>query len=291
MALVYLNGQFLPPEEAKVSVYDHGFLYGDGIFEGIRVYNGRVFRLTEHLDRLYRGAKAIILKIPHTPQELQEILVETVRRSGLRDAYIRLVISRGKGDLGLDPAKCVAGPTVVVIVDKISLYPTDIFEDGLKMITVTTRRNLATAVNPAIKSLNYLNNILARMEVSQAGCLEGLMLNHEGYVTEATGDNIFIIRDGRLITPPVRVGILEGVTRQVVMEMAREMCLEVREERFTVYEIYTADECFLTGTAAEIVPVAELDGRLIADGCPGELTRNFMRRFSVLTQSEGVAVE
>lgn len=290
MALVYINGEFFPPEEAKISVFDHGLLYGDGVFEGIRVYNGRVFKLNEHLQRLYRGAKVILLNLPHCPQELAEIVVDCVRRSGHREAYIRLVVSRGVGDLGLDPNKCLAGPNVIIIIDKIALYPPEIYRQGLRMITVTTRRNLVTAINPAVKSLNYLNNIIARIEVSQAGCLEGLMLNQEGFVAEATGDNIFIYRDGRLITPPVSAGILEGITRQVVMNIAEEMGLKVREERFTIYEVYTAQESFLTGTAAEIVPVVELDGRQIGDGGPGKITAQLSARFHELTQHDGVEV-
>ncbi|NIM06829.1 MAG: branched-chain-amino-acid transaminase [Armatimonadetes bacterium] len=290
MALVYINGEFFPPEEAKISVFDHGFLYGDGVFEGIRVYNGRVFKLDEHLQRLYRGAKAIMLKVPQTPEQLKQTVLGCVSRSGLRDPYIRLVISRGKGDLGLDPNKCSDGAGLIIIVDKIALYPRSIYEEGLRMITVMTRRNLHTATNPAIKSLNYLNNIIARLEVSQAGYMEGLMLNQEGYAAEATGDNIFIYRDGRLITPPVNVGILQGITRDVVIDLARQMGLETREERFTLYDIYTADECFLTGTAAEIVPVVELDGRQIGDGRPGEKTRQLTARFHEITQSEGMAL-
>jgi len=291
VALVYINGEFLSSEEAKVSVFDHGYLYGDGVFEGIRVYNGRIFKLTEHLQRLYRGAKAIVLEIPHTQEELQEVLLEAVRRSGLKDAYIRLIVSRGPGDLGLDPAKCCQGATVVVIVDTISLYPKELYEKGLRMITVCTRRNITAALNPAIKSLNYLNNIIARIEVSRAGCMEGLMLNAAGEVAEATGDNIFIYRDGKLITPPVSVGILEGITRDAAMELAAEMDIEVKQERFMVYDVYTCDECFLTGTAAEIVPVVELDGRQLGDGRPGPLTRRLMQKFHEMTQAEGSVVQ
>jgi len=290
VALVYINGEFFSPGEAKVSVFDHGFLYGDGVFEGIRTYNGRMFKLAEHLQRLYRGAKAIMLEVPMPPEQLQQAVLECLRRSRLKDAYVRLVVSRGKGDLGLDPGKCQEGATIVIIVDKISLYPPEIYQQGLRMVTVTTRRNLPAAINPAIKSLNYLNNIIARLEVSRAGCLEGLMLNHEGYVAEATGDNIFIYRGGRLLTPPVSVGILEGITRQTVIDLAREMCLETGEERFSVFDVYTCEECFLTGTAAEIVPVVELDGRQIGEGRPGGITRRLMARFHELTQREGVAV-
>lgn len=290
MALVYINGEFFPPEEAKVSVFDHGFLYGDGIFEGIRSYNGRIFKLQEHLRRLYRGAKAIMMDIPMEQEQLAEVLQDCLRRSGLKDAYFRLIVSRGPGDLGLDPRQCKDGPSIIIIVDKIALYPPEMYQQGLKMITVTTRRNLPSALDPAIKSLNYLNNIIARIEVNQAGCFEGLMLNHEGSVTEATGDNIFIYRDGCLLTPPVSVGILEGITRQVVMDLARDMRIEFKEARMSVFDVYTAQECFLTGTAAEIVPVVELDGRKIGEGKPGKLTSELEQRFRILTQTEGVIV-
>jgi branched-chain amino acid aminotransferase len=289
VALVYIDGEFLPPEQAKISVFDHGFLYGDGIFEGIRAYNGRVFKLSEHLNRLFRGAKAILLTIPLTQEQLGQTVLECLRRAGLKDAYIRLIVSRGKGDLGLDPAKCREGASIIIIVDGIALYPKEIYESGLKMITVTTRRNVPTAINPAIKSLNYLNNIIARLEVTRAGCLEGLMLNHEGYVAEATGDNIFLLRDGKLLTPPVSVGILDGITRRTAIELTKTMGIETKEEQFTVYDVYTSDECFLTGTAAEIAPVVELDGRIIGDGKPGKMTKDLMQRFHELTQTEGTA--
>jgi branched-chain amino acid aminotransferase len=289
VALVYIDGQFLPPEQAKISVFDHGFLYGDGVFEGIRAYNGRVFKLPEHLDRLYRGAKAILLTIPLTQEQLQQTVLEGLRRSGLTDAYIRLIVTRGKGDLGLDPEKCREGASIVIIVDAITLYPKEVYQSGLKMITVTTRRNLPTAVNPAIKSLNYLNNIIARLEVTRAGCLEGLMLNNDGYVAEATGDNIFLLREGDLLTPPVSAGILDGITRRTVIELAQNMGMKTKEVLLTLYDVYNADECFLTGTAAEIAPVTELDGRTIGEGNPGKLTKALMQRFHDLTQSEGTA--
>jgi branched-chain amino acid aminotransferase len=289
VALVYIDGEFLPPEQAKISVFDHGFLYGDGVFEGIRAYNGRAFKLSEHLNRLFRGAKAILLTIPLTQEQLGQTVLECLRRAGLKDAYIRLIVSRGKGDLGLDPAKCREGASIIIIVDGIALYPKEIYESGLKMITVTTRRNVPTAINPAIKSLNYLNNIIARLEVTRAGCLEGLMLNHEGYVAEATGDNLFILRDGNLMTPPVSVGILDGITRRTAIELTKTMGIETKEERFTVYDVYTSEECFLTGTAAEIAPVVELDGRIIGEGKPGKITKNLMQRFHELTQNEGTA--
>jgi branched-chain amino acid aminotransferase len=287
---VYINGEFCPKAEARIPVFDRGFLYGDGVFEGIRVYNGRVFRLEQHLRRLYRGAKAILLDIPMTPQQLQGVVVETVRRSGLADAYIRLVISRGSGDLGLDPRNCHTPPTVVVIVDRLALYPKEVYETGLEVITCFTRRNLPAALNPEVKSLNYLNNILAKIEVAKAGAHEGLMLNHLGYVAEATGDNVFVCRGNSVLTPPVHTGILEGITREVVFELAAAVGVPLREEDLTLYQVYTADECFLSGTAAEIVPVATVDGRAIGDGRPGPITKRLMERFKEVTLTEGMPV-
>jgi len=287
---VYVNGEFVPKSEAKVSVFDRGYLYGDGVFEGIRVYDARIFRLDQHLERLYRGAKAIALDIPLTPEELKDAIIETVRRNELRDCYIRLIVSRGEGDLGLNPMNCHTPATIVVIASHISLYPREVYEQGLELITCTTRKNLLTALNPEIKSLNYLNNILARIEAVRAGAHEGLMLNHLGYVAEGTGDNVFIVRGGVLRTPPAYVGILEGITRQVVLELAEEMDLPAREEALTLYELHTADECFLTGTAAEIVPVARCDGRVIGDGKPGPITKRLMEQFKEVTVTEGVPV-
>jgi branched-chain amino acid aminotransferase len=289
-ASVYLNGKFVPRSEAKVSAFDRGYLYGDGVFEGIRAYNGRIFRLDQHVERLYRGAKAIALEVPLTPEEFRDIMIETVRRNNLRDCYIRVIVSRGEGDLGLDPRNCVDAATVVVIASSIALYPKQVYEEGLDVITCTTRRNLPTALNPQIKSLNYLNNILAKIEVVRAGAHEGLMLNHLGYVAEATGDNVFVWRGGKLITPPVHTGILEGITRQVVLELAQEMELPVREDMLTLFEVYSADECLLTGTAAEVVPVARVDGRIIGDGKPGPITKRLMERFKEVTVTEGVPV-
>lgn len=288
--LIYVNGEFVPRSEAKVSVFDRGYLYGDGVFEGIRGYNGRVFRLDQHLERLYRGAKAISLEVPLTPEEFKDVIVETVRRNELRDCYIRVIVSRGEGDLGLDPRMCRTQATVVVIASSIALYPKEVYEHGLELITCTTRRNLPTAVNPEIKSLNYLNNILARIEVGRAGAHEGLMLNHLGYVAEGTGDNVFVVRESRLLTPPPYTGILDGITRQVVIELAEEMELPVREYTLSLYDVYTADECFLTGTAAEIAPVARVDGRAIGDGKPGPITKRLMERFEEVTVTEGVPV-
>ncbi len=289
-SLVYVNGNFVPRSEAKVSVFDRGYLYGDGVFEGIRGYDGRVFRLDQHLERLYRGAKAIALEVPLTPEELRDVILETVRRNTLRDCYVRAILSRGEGDLGLDPRNCHFPATVVVIADTIALYPKEVYEDGLEVIACVTRRNMATAVDPQIKSLNYLNNILARIEVGRAGAHEGLMLNQLGYVAEATADNVFIWREQHLMTPPAHAGLLEGITRQVVLELAEEMDLPMREEMFTLYQVYSADECFLTGTGAEIVPVSRVDGRVIGDGKPGPITKRLTARFKEVTVTEGVPV-
>jgi branched-chain amino acid aminotransferase len=284
--LVYVNGQYLPKEEAKISVFDHGFLYGDGVFEGIRAYNGRVFRLKQHIDRLYNGARAIMLDIPLTKQEMTEVVLETLRKNRLRDAYIRLVVSRGEGDLGLDPKKC-GKPTIICITDKIVLYPDKMYEEGLEIITAATRRNPAEGVNPQMKSLNYLNNIMAKIEANLAGVPEAMILNTEDYVAECTGDNIFIVKDGVLITPPPYVGILVGVTRNTIMELAEQMGIKVEEKVFTRYEVFTADECFLSGTAAEAIPVVKVDGRIIGGGKPGPITRKLMVAFKELIKTEG----
>ncbi|KPJ64311.1 branched-chain amino acid aminotransferase [candidate division KD3-62 bacterium DG_56] len=289
--LVYMDGEYVPQEDAKISVYDHGFLYGDGVFEGIRAYHGRVFKLDEHLDRLYRSAKAIMLEIPLSRKAVRSAVVDVLKRNGLSDGYVRLIVTRGRGDLGLDPRKCTAGPSVVIIADKIALYPKEMYEKGLEVMTVVTRRNLPEAINPAIKSLNYLNNIVAKLEVTRAHLLEGVMLNHQGFVAEATGDNIFVYRQNRLITPPLSVGILEGITRDTVIDLAREAGVPVGEEVFNQYDLYNADECFLTGTAAEIVPVVKIDGRIIGEGRPGPVTRDLIARFRELTATDGVAIE
>jgi len=284
--IIYLDGEFVPEEEAKVSVFDHGMLYGDGLFEGIRAYHGRVFKLKEHLDRLYQGARAIMLQIPLTKDEMQEMVLETLRRNNLRDAYIRLVVTRGKGDLGLDPRKCPR-PTVFCIAAGIKLYPDELYEKGLEVATVSTRRNIPEALNPQIKSLNYLNNILAKIEGNLIGVPEAIMLTNEGYVAEATGDNIFIIKDGTLITPPAYLGILKGITRNTVMELAQKRNIPVEEKAFTRYDIYVADECFLTGTAAEVIPVVKVDSRPIGAGSPGEITRMLIEDFRELTKVDG----
>lgn len=278
MSVIYLDGQFLPREEAKVSVFDHGLLYGDGVFEGIRAYNGRVFKLEEHVRRLYDSARTIMLEIPLTQAEYCEAVLETCRRNQIADGYIRAVVTRGVGDLGLDPRKCPKA-SVFIIAAGIQLYPERCYTEGLKVITCATRRNNPTALDPAIKSLNYLNNILAKIEVNRAGAEEGLMLNDQGYVAEATGDNIFVVRDGRIYTPPVAAGILRGITRDTVMDLARDAELALTEEFFTLQFVYSADELFLTGTAAEVVPVVSVDDRPIGDGKPGPLTQKLIGLF------------
>ncbi len=285
---VYLNGQFVDSAKATVSVFDHGLLYGDGVFEGIRAYNGRVFKLREHIRRLYESAHTIMLKIPHEQEELVEIVCESIRVNKLRDAYIRLVITRGVGDLGLDPRKCKV-PTVFAIADRIKLYPEEIYQKGLALITVATQRNVPEALNPQIKSLNYLNNILAKIEAVNAGFEEALMLSPSGYVTECTGENVFVVKDRQLLTPPPYIGVLRGITRQTVMDLGAELNLAVREELLTRHDVFNADEVFLTGTAAEIIPVVTIDGRTIGTGKPGELTRQLSEAFHALTQREGVS--
>jgi branched-chain amino acid aminotransferase len=270
-------------------VFDHGLLYGDGVFEGIRSYNGRVFRLDEHLRRLYDSAKVIRLNIPLTPEEMKEKILETLRRNNLRDAYIRPVVTRGPGDLGLDPDKCKQA-FVFIIVGKITLYPEEFYRNGLSVITVSTRRNIPEALNPRIKSLNYLNNILAKIEAKDAGSIEAIMLDSNGHVVECTGDNIFIVKNGAIYTPPTYIGALEGITRNAVMELAEQMNIKVEERIFNRYELYISDECFLTGTAAEIIPVVKVDGRLIGDGKPGKITKELMAKFHELTQTTGTPI-
>lgn len=290
MGLVtYVNGEFVRKEDAKISVYDHGYLYGDGIFEGIRAYDGRIFRLDRHLDRLYDSARYLMLEIPLTRDELAAAILETVRRSGLRDAYIRPVVSRGVGDLGLDPRKC-RRPTVVIIVDTIQLYPKEAYERGLRAITATTRKTRPDALSPQAKTLNYLNNIMARIEANLAGVEEAIMLASDGYVSECSADNIFIVRQGELWTPPAYLGILKGVTRDAVMGLARDLGLPVLERVFTLHDIYTADECFLTGTGAEVGPVVEVDGRRIAGGAPGPVSLRLTTAFRELVKREGTPI-
>ena len=286
---IYLNGKIVPEEKARISVFDHGYLYGDGIFEGIRAYNGRVFKLNEHIDRLYRSAKTLMLKMPLQPEEMKEAILETIRANELEDAYIRVVVSRGEGDLGLDPRKCPE-PTLVIIASEIVLYDESLYEEGLKVKTVATRRNGPEMVNPRIKSLNYLNNILARIEANLVEAPEAIMLNQQGFVAECTGDNIFIVEGNMLITPPRTAGILKGIKRGVAMEIASEIGLEVKEENFTRHDLFNADECFLTGTAAEVIPVVEVDGRTIAEGQPGKYTAKIINRFREVAASSGVPI-
>jgi branched-chain amino acid aminotransferase len=286
---IYLNGELVPEEQAKVSVFDHGLLYGDGVFEGIRAYNGRVFRLEEHLDRLWDSARAIMLQIPMEKSELTEAVLETLRANDLRDGYVRLVVTRGCGDLGLDPLKCPM-PTVFIIAASIALYPEEYYENGLALVTCSTRRHDPTALDTGIKSLNYLNNILAKMETTHAGVPEGIMLSTEGYVAECTADNLFLVNRGMLITPPLYLGNLGGITRDTVMELAELRGLPVHEELFRLKEVYCADECFLTGTAAELIGVVSVDGRQIGDGKPGRITELLREAFVTLTQSEGTPI-
>ena len=286
---IYLDGELVPEEQAKVSVFDHGLLYGDGVFEGIRAYNGRVFRLQEHLDRLYEGAHAIKLQIPLDKAEMTEAVLETLRANELRDGYVRLVVTRGRGDLGLDPQKCPM-PTVFIIAASIALYPEEYYEKGLELITCCTRRHDPASLDAGIKSLNYLNNILAKMETTHAGVPEGIMLSTEGYVAECTGVNIFLVRDGTLLTPPLHIGNLGGITRDTVMELAELRGLPVHEDLFRLKEVYGADECFVTGTAAELIGVVSVDGRQIGDGKPGRVTELLGEAFVALTQSEGMPI-
>ena len=280
---VYIGGKLYEKADAKISVYDHGLLYGDGVFEGIRSYSGRVFRLTQHIDRLYDSARAIHLRIPMEKDQLAAAVRDTLAANNLRDAYIRLIITRGAGSLGLDPRK-TTDPQVIIITDAISLYPPELYEHGLKIVTAGTIRNHPAAVNPRVKSLNYLNNIMAKVEGTNAGCLEALMLNHKGEVAECTGDNIFMVKRGQVHTPSLDSGILEGITRDAVIELARAAGLTVVERTMDRHDVYTADECFLTGTAAEVIPVVECDGRPIGTGLPGPITKDLLKRFHALVR-------
>jgi branched-chain amino acid aminotransferase len=283
MTKVYINGKLYDKADAKVSVYDHGLLYGDGIFEGIRVYEGKVFRLRQHVDRLYDSARGIKLEIPISREQMAEAITSTVRANDKRNGYIRALITRGAGTLGLDPRK-TTDPQVVIIVDDITMYPPELYENGMEIVTVSTIRNHPNALSPRIKSLNYLNNIMAKMEAIQAGCLEAIMLNHEGNVAECTGDNIFIVKQGTLKTPPTDAGILEGVTRNTVIELARAANIAVQETDLTRLDVHTADECFLTGTAAEVIPVVKCDGRPIGSGNPGPITKQLRDKFHQITR-------
>ena len=283
---IYIDGKYYDERNARVSVFDHGLLYGDGIFEGIRAYNSRVFKLKEHIDRLFCSAKSILLNLPIAHADIMAAIVETCRRNKLRDGYIRLVVTRGPGTLGLNPNRC-KNPSVIIIAGKIQLYPPKLYQQGMEIVTVPTTRNLHSALNPAIKSLNYLNNILAKIEANNAGCEEAIMLNAEGFVAECTGDNIFIVKEGQLLTPPLTAGALYGITRRVVMELGAQAGLKVSESDLTRYDLFNADECFLTGTAAELMPVVKIDGRVIGAGTPGPVTGNLMTQYHALTKASG----
>lgn len=286
---VFVDGKFVDEKKAVVSVFDHGLLYGDGVFEGIRAYNGRVFKLSEHVDRLFYSAKAILLKIPMSHRAICEAVRAACKRNKIRDGYIRLVVTRGAGTLGLDPNRC-SNPQVIIIADKIQLYPETFYKKGLEIVTVPTTRNHTNAVNPAIKSLNYLNNILAKIEAINAGCVEAIMLNSQGFVAECTGDNVFMLKGGQLLTPPLAAGALYGITRSVAIELAESLGIEAKEPNLTRYDLYNADEVFITGTAAEVVPVVKIDGRQIGSGKPGKLTKKLIKAYQDLTNSMGEAI-
>jgi len=281
--IIFMNDRLVPEEEARVSVFDHGLLYGDGVFEGLRSYSGRVFRLDAHLDRLWASARAISLEIPLAKETVAKAVIDTLAANKLVDGYVRLLITRGAGSLGLDPNR-TKNPQVIVIADTISLYPQEFYERGLRIVTAATQRVHSAALSPRIKSLNYLNNIMAKLEGLQAGCVEALMLNHKGEVAECTGDNVFVVRSGRLLTPPPDAGILEGITRGAVMELAHAAGIDCREATLTRYDLYTSDECFLTGTAAEVIPVVEIDGRKVAAGTPGPVTARLTADFHTLVR-------
>jgi branched-chain amino acid aminotransferase len=288
-SMVYLNGKFVPEAEAVVSVIDHGLMYGDGIFEGIRVYNRKVFKLREHVARLYAGAKALTIEIPMAQEQFVDAVLSVVRINEVVDGYVRVTVSRGPA-LGLDPRNCTK-PTIIIMTGMLALYPEEMYRNGLNVVTVSTRVAPAQVLEPRIKSLGkYVANIQAKIEANMVNAGEGLMLNIEGYVAECTGDNIFIIKNGRILTPPGYAGILEGITRATVMDIAREAGVEVIETMMTLFDVYTADECFLTGTAAEVIPVVNVDGRMIGDGKPGDLTNRLIKAFRAFTASEGVPV-
>jgi branched-chain amino acid aminotransferase len=285
---IYIDGKFYEKENAKISVFDHGLLYGDGVFEGIRSYDRRVFKLSEHIDRLLESAQSIMLKVPLNKEQLIKAVTQTLKANKLDNAYIRLIVTRGEGDLGLDPRKCYKGASIIIIADKIALYPEKLYRGGLAIVTVPTVRNLPEALNPQIKSLNYLNNILAKIEATNCGSDEAIMLDSLGYVAECTGDNIFVAKNGHLYTPPQCMGTLRGITRDSILEIARKGKIPAHEHVITRHEVYISDECFLTGTAAEIIPVVKVDGRVIGRGKPGKLTLALMKEFKRLTRKEGI---
>ncbi|SIS38492.1 branched-chain-amino-acid transaminase [Salimicrobium flavidum] len=286
---IFLSGEFVTKQEASISVYDHGFLYGDGVFEGIRAYEGNIFKLDEHLDRLYDSAKSVMLDIPYDKEELEQIIAETIRKNELESAYIRVVVSRGIGDLGLNPVSC-SEPRLVVIAEALSLFPKELYERGVRLATVASRRNRPDVLSPQVKSLNYLNNILVKMEANQAGVDEALMLNDQGYVTEGSADNVFIVKKGKIFTPPVYLGALEGITRNAIIDIANELGYEMVEQPFTRHDVYVADEVFLTGTAVEVIAAVEVDQRAIGDGEPGTITNHLLSEFRKMTTTDGCSV-
>ncbi|SDJ17572.1 branched-chain-amino-acid transaminase [Salimicrobium halophilum] len=286
---IFLSGEFVTKQEAAISVYDHGFLYGDGVFEGIRAYEGNIFKLDEHLDRLYDSAKSVMLDIPYDKEELEQIIAETIRKNELESAYIRVVVSRGVGDLGLNPVSC-SEPRLVVIAEALSLFPKELYERGVRLASVASRRNRPDVLSPQVKSLNYLNNILVKLEANQAGVDEALMLNDQGYVTEGSADNVFIVKNGKIYTPPVYLGALEGITRNAIIDIARELDYEMVEQPFTRHDVYVADEVFLTGTAAEVIAAVEVDKRMIGDGKPGTITNHLLSEFRKITTTDGYTV-
>ena len=286
---VYINGKFLDQADAKISVFDHGFLYGDGIFEGIRLYSGCIFRLEEHLERLEYSAKAILLDLPWTRKQISDATCESCRVNGLKDGYIRLIVSRGVGSLGLSPKSC-ATPQLIIIADKIQLYPPEFYEQGLKIITVPTRRCNPAALPPTIKSLNYLNNILAKIEAQNLGFHEAVMLNDQGYIAECTGDNLFLVHKGKLFTPPFSAGALSGITRGAVLDIAKKLKMPVEEKNLTRYDAWIADEIFITGTAAEVVAIIEMDGRVIGTGKPGATTKKITAAFKRIVKKDGTHI-
>lgn len=285
--LIYLDGDFVKKEDAKVSVYDHGFLYGDGVFEGIRSYNGNIFRLEEHLVRLYESAKSILLEIPYTIEEMTEVVKETIKVNSLQSAYIRLIVSRGVGNLGIDPRSCKQA-SVIVIAEPLALFPAELYETGIEIVSASSRRNRSDVLSPKTKTLNYLNNILVKIEANLAGVSEALMMNGEGYVAEGSSDNIFIIKDNKLITPPGYIGALEGITRNAILEVAANKGYEAIEGVFTRHDVYVADEVFLTGTAVEVIAVVKVDGRVIGDGTPGKVTNDILEGFRAIVEQDGV---
>jgi branched-chain amino acid aminotransferase len=286
---IYIDGEFFDEAEAKVSVFDHGLLYGDGVFEGIRFYNGRVFRMEAHMERLWESAHSICLEIPISRQAMDEALLETIRKNNLRDGYVRLIVTRGVGNLGLNPVQCKR-PTIIIIASTIALYPEEVYRKGLKVVTVPTRRMGPATLNPAIKSLNYLNNVLARIEANLANADEALMLNDNGNIAECTADNVFIVKHGQIMTPPITAGALRGITRSVVFDIARELKIKISEPELTRHDLYVADEAFLTGTAAEVIPMIQVDGRTIGNGKPGPITNRTIARFREMTRESGTAI-